>query len=278
MSKKDESKELVLHEPKKFELAIPPVVDIGDLQLSDDDFGGHEEHEAPLYPYLSIRQKMPREDKKAEWKIGGFKISNHPSGDVPDINPPIQFVILFWSKVRVYFPEGAEEPYCKSIDGKIGSTQCAETAMGNCLKCLYSQWTDGKAGECKEGRNLYVFHPEIGPAIVRLGPSALKPWRAFANLMQALKVDTTKGRVEAPLHLSIIEVSETTKLSRPGLDPYYVPVFKHAGFIQDADMLATIRAARGQRGTYDETATKSELGVEDVNGVKPADEKMPWDD
>jgi hypothetical protein len=253
------------------------------FEPQDDDFIAQEE-EALIYPYVSIRQKDPREEVSYKTQRGWWKIANAPES-TGDIEPPLKVVVLFWHKARTLFLEGDTTPHCKSIDGISGSLVTEETNMGMCNAdfqngphCPYTEWkANGRPAwkgmdkpPCAEGRNLYCFSQQIGPCIVRLGRSSIKAWRAFDNLMAVKKIQHGGRLVRIPYHLTTIEL-ETKKIVEGSFDPYWIVVPKFIGFIEDRDTLAIIRSLIPNKETYDKTARKVDLESEDINGRKVED-------
>ena len=274
---------------KKTETAIAlqgEVIELPADFIDSEDFNYQTEEEAPIFPYVSIRQKDPRDDTEIKWKKGWWKAANTPA-PVNDAEPPLIAIILFWSKVRTYFPEGAEAPYCKSIDGISGSLKTQETCGGTCVDkqgrpvCPYAQWGIPNVGDrpqCTEGRNLYAYSYIHGPCIIRLGRSGLKPWRAFDNLMKSKIVTAPNGaKIRIPYHLNILEF-HTKAIKRPGLDVYYEPDIRHNSVITDKETLDIMRGFLRAKEQYDRTAQQSDLADEDINGKGAEDTEYELDE
>ena len=262
MSKKE--KELIVREETA--LVIPgaqATIELPEDFLSDDDIITQEE-EPQKYPYLSIRQKDPREETGIIWKKGWWKVANAPETD--DIEPPLKVVILFWARSRRYFRDGDDSPYCKSIDGRLGTLITDETAHGHCSECQYNQWENGNRPPCAEGRSLYCFHQDLGPVIVQFGRSGIKPWQAFDNIMAVKKVKGPGGKIiRIPWHLNIIEL-HTKKVTKKSYDPYWEPEIRHIGIIQDKPTLDVLRNLLKAKAEYDEVAKHTDFEAEDANG------------
>lgn len=242
------------------------------IDLLDGDFTPQEE-EAPMLPYISIRQKDHRDGDDAEitWKKGFWKVATPPGQFVNDLES-LRLTVLFFKRARTYFREGDEKPYCKSIDGNAGVLMIDETNNGNCEKCQYSKFINGDRPKCAEGRNLYAIVEGIGPAIIRLGVSSIKPWRAFDNLVGTKRI-AIKGVVRrVPWFFSVVEL-RTEKVDRAGFDPYWVAVPQWVSFHQDKATLDVLREKMGQSEQYDETARVVDLGTEDVTGKTSTPEK-----
>lgn len=253
-------------------IALPAGID-----LLDEDFTPQEE-EAPMLPYISIRQKDHRDGDDAEitWKKGHWKVATPPGQLINDLES-LRLTVLFFKRARTYFREGDEKPYCKSIDGNIGMLMTEETDNGNCEKCQYSKFVNGDRPKCAEGRNLYAIVEKIGPAIIRLGVSSIKPWRAFDNLVGTKRI-AIKGVVRrVPWFFSIIELG-TVKVDRAGFDPYWVVEPRWNSFHQDKATIDILREKMGQSEQYDETARVVDLGTEDVTGKVSLKDEVPAND
>ncbi len=259
-------------------VALPDGIDI-----TDGDFRPQEE-EAPTLPYISIRQKDHRDGRDAEitWEKGFWKVATPPGQNVNDIES-LRLTVLFFKRARTYFREGDEKPYCKSIDGETGILLTDETSLGQCGQCQYSKFINGDRPKCAEGRNLYAIVEKIGPAIIRLGVSSIKPWRAFDNLVGTKRIDLNGVVRRVPWFFSIVELG-TVKVDRAGFDPYWVVEPRWYGFHQEKATIDVLREKMGQSETYDETARAVDLGTEDVTGKTstsespPVDDNLPWED
>lgn len=259
-------------------VVLPVGIDVG-----DEDFATPQEEEAPTLPYISIRQKNHKDGKDAEieWELGWWKVATPPGQRVNDIES-LRLTVLFFKRARTYFREGDEKPYCKSIDGDVGMLMTEETDNGKCATCKYSKFVVQKEGQkpkpaCAEGRNLYAIVEGIGPAIIRLGVSSIKPWRAFDNLVGTKRIDFNGVVKRVPWFFSIVELG-TVRVDRTGLDPYWVVEPQWDGFHKDKATLDILRERMGQSETYDETAWKVDLGTEDVTGKTSSEEVKSDDD
>ena len=250
------------------------------IELQDADLVPQVEEE-PVFPYLSIRQKdhADSDDTEIEWKKGWWK-SSMKSDDIEKL----KITVLFWNKARTYFREGDEKPYCKSINGENGSLITSDTNQGNCPSCPYGQWQAGDNGKqkkpvCSEGRNIYAMVEGIGPAVIRLGVSSIAPWKAFDNLMKNQAVVHNGQTHRLPWIFHIVEL-KTEVVKRSGFDPYFVVAPVNLGLNKDKETLNVLRSLMKEKDKYDETATQTDLGTEDINGKKPSsddNEPMDWE-
>lgn len=237
-----------------------------DIKLTDDDFAVNQKEEGLVYPYISIRQKEPLEDTEGvEAKTGWWKVQNsaEPFSDIERL----RVTVLFWTECRTYFRPDDDTPYCKSIDGAIGSLLTGETSGGKCEECQYSKFTVQKEGEkpkpaCAEGRNLYCLVENIGPAVVRLGVSSIRPFKAFDNLMGTKRIDRNGGTVRLPWHCSVIEL-RTKKITKKYL--YWVVDPGWTAY-NDKETMEFLRSMLAMKDQYDETAQRVDLETEDING------------
>ncbi len=244
------------------------------IKLTDDDFAVDQKEEGLVYPYISIRQKEPLEETEGvEAKTGWWKVQNsaEPFSDIKTL----RITVLFWTECRTYFRPDDDTPYCKSIDGAIGSLLIGETSGGKCEECQYSKFTVQKEGEkpkpaCAEGRNLYCLVEGIGPAVVRLGVSSIRPWKAFDNLMGIKRIDreTKDGilAVRLPWHCSVIELG-TKKIAKKYL--YWIVDPGWTSF-NDKETMESLRSMLAMKDQYDETAQRVDLETEDINGRQTA--------
>lgn len=240
---------------------LPP-----DIELTDDDFTTNQREESLVYPYISIRQKEPLDEiEGVEAKTGWWKVQNaaEPISDIKRL----RITVLFWTECRTYFKPDDDTPYCKSIDGAIGTLLTGETSGGKCEECQYSKFIIQKEGEkpkppCAEGRNLYCMVEGIGPAVVRLGVSSIRPWKAFDNLMGTKRINRNGDAVRLPWHCSVIELG-TKKITRKYL--YWVVDPGWTGF-NNKETMEFLRGLLAMKDQYDETAQRTDLKTEDVNG------------
>lgn len=282
MSKKDKPEEFALAKKTETNIALQgTVIDLPEGFIEDADFNYQQQEEAPIFPYIKIRQKDPKDENSTiEWKKGWWMASNTPT-PVNDAEPPLIAIVLFWSKVRTYFEENAETPYCKSLDGLTGSLKTPETFNGTCVDklgnpvCPFACWDVSGAKDnrprCKEGRNLYAYSYIHGPCIIRLGTSALKTWRAFDNVMKTQKVKTASGAVvRIPYHLTVLEF-HTQRVIRPGFDPYYIPDIRISEIVKDKDTLDVMRELLKSKEQYDRSAKQADIADDENDKVKDAD-------
>lgn len=265
---KEKSKALVIP-GQTANIELPP-----DIKLTDDDFAGDQHEEDLVYPYISIRQKEPKDDiEGVEAKTGWWKVQN--SGEpISDIER-LRLTVLFFSPCRTYFRPDDDTPYCKSIDNVVGSLKTEETSGGNCRSCPYAKFgEDGSKPECAEGRNLYCMVEGIGPAVVRLGVSSIRPWKAFDNIMGTKRINRNGGTVRLPWHCSVIELG-TTKITRKYL--YWVVDPGWTSF-NDKETMEFLRGLLARKEKYDEAAQHSDLKTEDVNGRSSAAVEVEEDD
>lgn len=252
------------------------------ITLIDKDTKIQQVEADPQLMYISIRQKNGKEESPTEWKTSWWKIQNSP--EPRDDIKSLKFTVMYWTKVRTYFPTGAEKPLCKSIDGLSGIVKTEEMGFGKCEACSYGQFPKNpKAGEkktpaCSIGRNLYCFVEGIGPAIIRLGVSSCKPWDAFDNLMKAKQIEHKNQIMRVPWYYSIIEFKENKPQDRPGYERYWIVEPTWTGFHEDKETIDFLRTFVEQRERYDETARKVDLEQEDINGRPAATSEAPPDD
>jgi hypothetical protein len=236
---------------------LPP-----DIKLTDDDFAVDQKEEGLVYPYISIRQKEPTDEVEGVVpKTGWWKVQNaaEPISDIEKL----RITVLFWTECRTFFRKDDDTPYCKSIDNTVGSLKTHETDLGQCQTCQYSQFgEDGSKPPCAEGRNLYCMVENVGPAVVRLGVSSIRPWKAFDNLMGTKRIDRNGGTVRLPWHCSVVEL-RTKKITKKYL--YWVVDPGWTGF-NDKETMEFLRGLLAMKDQYDETAQRSDLKTEDVNG------------
>jgi hypothetical protein len=119
----------------------------------------------------------------------------------------------------------------------------------------------------------------IGPAVVRLGVSSIRPWKAFDNLMGTKRIDreTKDGviTVRLPWHCWVVELA-TKKKTKKYL--YWVVDPGWTAF-NDKETVEFLRGLLAMKEQYDETAQRSDLKTEDINGQQaPTPESEISDD
>ncbi len=245
-------------------IELPP-----DIKLTDDDFSTNQQEEALVYPYISIRQKEPLDEIEGVKPITGWWKVQNAAEPISDIER-LRATVLFFTPCRTYFRPDDDTPYCKSIDGVNGTLLTDETNLGQCGECQYSKFIVQKEGEkpkppCAEGRNLYCMVEGIGPAVVRLGVSSIRPWKAFDNLMGAKRINRNGDTVRLPWHCSVIKLG-TTKITKKYL--YWIVDPGWTGF-NDKETMEFLRGMLAMKDQYDETAQRTDLKTEDINGRQP---------
>ena len=232
-------------------------------EMSKEDSEGFETATG-FIPIVSIRQKDLFNDKgKTVFPAGGFKMydsvsaeMNQQIADVDDGGLTLTF--LLDRTGRVFFESLKDnKPRCRSNDGITGNGQPG----GDCAKCPLSQFQDnGTRPKCQQLINILVFdHALKSCYLLRFGPSALKPYGSFKEMIR---------RSGYPVHATVVKVT-TSFVAEPAA--HYVPVFEIVNNLggEYIDIFKEMKQFRGNlKGVFGRTAEVVEE-EEPPNGDKP---------
>ena len=236
-------------------------------EMSKEDGEGFETATG-FIPIVSIRQKdlIKADDKgkkKTIFEAGGFKMydsvsaeMNQQIADVDDGGLTLTF--LLDRTGRVFFEKLTDDkPKCRSNDGVIGNG----TPGGDCAKCPLSQFHDnGTRPKCQQLINILVFdHALKACYLLRFGPSALKPYGSFKELIR---------RSGYPVHAAVVKVT-TSFVAEPAA--HYIPVFEIVNSLggEYIDIFKEMKQFRGSlKGVFGRTVEVVEE-EEPSNGDKP---------
>jgi len=194
------------------------IAKLEDVSITEEDFEGYDHSGRLFIPYFSIRQKDLKDEagKKTVQGAGGFKIVDPvEDGEKDDVEKLIGTIIA-WKRGRVYFESlESKQPTCKSLDGLRGSK------FGDCSTCEYNQWHSEKSRPegspaCAEVRNICFVDEKLGPGILTLGRSGLKPFDIYDELLK-------RQKPRAPHHFLLVQIN-TEYQTEPA--PHFTPKFK----------------------------------------------------
>jgi hypothetical protein len=216
-------------------------------EINKDDMKGYESSQETL-PIVSIQQK-PAVDEQGRQihEAGGFKIydqisaSNNQRIANIDGEKGLLITIMADQKSKVYWEKvGDEKPKCKSLDNITGLGDPG----GPCDLCEFSQFTTERP-KCSQQINLLSWdHNLKTPYVLRLGRSALTPYKLFKGTIKREYKD------QAPLFAFIVAI--TTQF-QPKPEPHYIPIFSVVGQTP-LDLFRKLRDIRSESVTrFDKT-------------------------
>jgi len=238
------------------------------IQVEDEDFEPPTHVEAPIVPFIQIRQKpLVGESGETLRNPGGFRVSDQGDPDLEDTN--ILYLAILDNRVsRVYFESlNDTQPTCKSSDGLKGSRPREGDRFGQCATCTLSFFGDGRPA-CREGRNVIAFDLLRERFVVyTFSPSGLKPWRGYQDVLRHYAREKGLAREDGSVpyvgHLLRTRVSVRHE-KKPA--PHFVPEFSVDGELS-ADVQAAMREARRQaKVEADRMLQGQQLRAEDYVG------------
>jgi len=236
-------------------------------ELDADDSKGFETATG-FIPIVSIRQKdfviIDEEgNKKIIFPSGGFKMFDSVSAEmgqqIADVDGSgLTLTFLLDRTGRVLFEKlTSDKPECRSNDGITGNG----TPGGDCAKCPLSQFRDnGERPKCQQLINILVFdHALKACYLLRFGPSALKPYGSFKEMIR---------RSSYPVHAIVVKVKTEFRNDK---GEYFVPVFEIVNDLggEHIDIFKKMKQFRGSlKSVFGRTAEVVEE-EEPPNGDKP---------
>jgi hypothetical protein len=217
------------------------------ITVQDEDFEPPTHVEAPIVPFVQIRQKpLVSEQGETLRNPGGFSVSDPGDADADDVKE-LHLAILDNRVCRVYFENLTDtQPVCKSNDGVHGSRPREGDCYETCATCALSFFGDSRP-RCREGRNVFAFDLLRERFVVfTFSPSGLKPWRAYQSVLEHYAREKGLARADGAVpyvgHLLRTRVTSRHE-SKPA--PHFAPSFMNDGELPP-EIQERMRAARRQ--------------------------------
>lgn len=185
-------------------------------KIEPEEYLGYDDSGKLYIPFVSVRQKDQKDDKgKITKEAGRFRISDPVEDEEREDVGKLKGTIVAWRVGRVLFKSlDSKQPDCKSPDGIRGS------AYGDCATCEFNQWHSeksrpGGAPLCAEIRNVCFYDQSLGPFILTLGRSGLRPFDLYDEKLK-------RRKPRPPHHFLLVEIGLEYQ-TEPA--PHYTPKF-----------------------------------------------------
>ena len=183
-------------------------------KIEAEEYLGYDDSGKLYIPFVSVRQKDQKDGGgKTTREAGQFRISDPVEDEEREDVEKLKGTIVAWGIGRVYFKSlEIKKPECKSPNGIQGST------YGDCATCKYNEWhgKESKPGgvpACAEIRNICFIDQNVGPFVLTLGRSGLKPFDLYDEKLK-------RRKPRPPHHFLLVEIGLEYQ-TEPA--PHYTP-------------------------------------------------------
>lgn len=267
--------------------AVMPTTALGSalgamkVAIRDEDYDDNQK-EDPQIIFGTVRQKDLRDARGGIVRGAGSFCFGKKDELTYEDRTELLVTVLGFLPGRVFFRDlNDKKPTCKSLDMKNGVAERTiiegKPVFGDCGTCYFNQWgsaQNGKGKKCRENRRIFAMDwSRVGPIILTIGPSSLRPWGAHDEAVNAAARQFAKGG-KVPFIHHLLQVKATLEY-RAEPSGHYVTQWRDPVALPDdlQEQMSTFR--QEALGRFRETAQGTEFEAEDFVGRDEPEHEEP---